>query len=78
MEKDVWLPEVEWNQGNYLWFMDFIAPFGDCAAIRRTLSEQFRHKTQAWCRRIGNERGADRIFLHRKGHLKTAQNDYLN
>ncbi|MCG9664087.1 hypothetical protein C9980_03225 [Vibrio mediterranei] len=78
MEQDEWLPEEEWNRGNYLWFMDFIAPFGNCTSIRRSLSAQFRHKTKAWCRRIGDEKRADRVFLHRKGHLTDEQEGYFN
>ncbi|MGF1748667.1 MULTISPECIES: toxin-activating lysine-acyltransferase [Vibrio] len=77
-DDDVWLPEVEWNRGNYLWFMDFVAPFGNCTAIRRSLSQQFSHKDQAWCRRLGAGTKADRVFKHRKGHVEHSGASYLN
>ncbi|MGF1734711.1 toxin-activating lysine-acyltransferase [Photobacterium satsumensis] len=69
LNDDIWPPTSEWNKGDYLWFMDFIAPFGHCRQIRRELSKQFGKTDKAWCRRIKTNRKQSHICQHHRGYL---------
>ncbi|MGF1701288.1 toxin-activating lysine-acyltransferase [Photobacterium makurazakiensis] len=69
LDSDTWPPVHEWDKGDYLWFMDFVAPFGHCTRIRRELSKQFGNTDKAWCRRIKTNSERSHICQHHRGHL---------
>ncbi|PSW09577.1 toxin-activating lysine-acyltransferase [Photobacterium sanctipauli] len=68
LEADQWLPVGQWQSGSFLWFMDFIAPFGHCAQLRRELGNLFVDYDQAWCRRVDPQTGQTRLFRHHRGY----------
>lgn len=52
------ISEGDWNSGDRIWFLDFVAPFGHAAEMSRLLTrEVFPHSVMRALYHRGNERG---------------------
>lgn len=52
------MPEADWNSGDRIWLLDFVAPFGHAAAMSRLLQRTvFPHSVMRMLYHRGNERG---------------------
>ena len=72
------LPESDWNSGDRLWLIDWIAPFGHTRQVSRLLREHwFKDRCARLLYHRGNERGMRIQCVSGSSLSRQAVNDWL-